>query len=204
MQQYQFSSVYNNMNEQQQKELLEKITSGSSKVFKTFIDEYKNLVAHIVFRMIDNSEDREDMCQNVFIKIYQNLDHFKFESKVSTWVARIAYNSCINYLQKKKVPLFEDITPEDTTIDSFAGTIDLPDSIMETEDTYRLLQIEIAHLPVKYRTILTLYHLDEMSYFEIGEITGWPEGTVKSYLFRARQYLKHKLVAKYKVEDLYQ
>jgi len=107
-------------------------------------------------------EDREDMSQNVFIKIYQNLDNFKFESKVSTWVARIAYNSCINYLEKNKVPLFEDISAEDTTIDSLSGTFDLPDSIMETEDTYRLMYIEISYLPVKYRTILTLYHLDEI------------------------------------------
>ena len=100
--------------------------------------------------------------------------------------------------------MFEDISPEDLTIDSLSGTIDLPDSITETEDTHRLLQIEIEHLPVKYRTILTLYHLDEMSYMEIGEIMGWPEGTVKNYLFRARKYLKQKLVEKYKVEDLYQ
>lgn len=192
------------MNEQQQKELVDNIISGSSRAFRTFIDEYKNLVAHIVFRMIDNIEDREDMCQNIFIKIYQNLHNFKFESKISTWIARITYNSCINYLQKKKVPLFEDLATEDMTLDSVSGTIDLPDSIMETEDTQRLLQNEIDKLPVKYRTILTLYHLDEMSYFEIGEIMGWPEGTVKNYLFRARKHLKQKLVEKYQVEDLYQ
>ncbi len=191
------------MNEHQQKELVDKIISGSSRAFRTFIEEYKNLVAHIVFRMIDNIEDREDMCQNVFIKIYRNLHTFKFESKISTWVAKIAYNSCINYLEKKKVPLFEDIAAGDTTIDSLSGTIVMPDSLTETEDTFQLLQIEIDKLPVKYRTILTLYHLDEMSYFEIGEIMGWPEGTVKNYLFRARKYLKEKLVAKYKVEDLY-
>ena len=192
------------MNEQQQKELVEKILTGSSKAFRTFIEDYKNLVAHIVIRMIDNIEDREDLCQDVFVKIYQNLYNFKFESKISTWVARIVYNSCINYLEKKKVPLFEDFAPEETTIDSVSGTIDLPDSIMEAEDTHRLLQIEIDNIPVKYRTILTLYHLDEMSYSEIGEIMGWPEGTVKNYLFRARKYLKERLVSKYQVEDLYQ
>ncbi|MBN2413744.1 sigma-70 family RNA polymerase sigma factor [candidate division KSB1 bacterium] len=192
------------MNEHQQKELVDKIISGSSRAFRTFIEEYKNLVAHIVFRMIDNIEDREDMCQNIFIKIYQNLHTFKFESKISTWVAKIVYNSCINYLEKKKVPLFEDIAAENTTIDSLAGTVDMPDSLIETGETHHLLQTEIDKLPVKYRTILTLYHLDEMSYLEIGEIMGWPEGTVKNYLFRARKYLKEKLVAKYQVEDLYQ
>ncbi len=78
-----------------------------------------------------------------------------------------------------------------------------PDGFTQEQDLTFRLQNEITKLPVQFKTILTLYHLDEMSYGEIAKITGLPDGTVKSYLFRARKLLKEKLMAKYQQEELW-
>jgi len=129
---------------------------------------------------------------------------FKFESKLSTWIARIAYNRCINYLEKKKTPLVDDLSPAEEFIETQPDDSFMPDTFTEHQDRSFRLQMEIKKLPVQFRTILTLFHLDELKYNEIAEIMGLPEGTVKSYLFRARKLLKEKLMSKYKPEELLQ
>ncbi len=191
------------MDASEEKILIERITSGDAEAFRSFVDEYKNLVMHIVFRMIGSKSVREDLCQDVFLKAYDNLDNFRFQSKVSTWVAKIAYNHCINYLEKKRVPLFEDLHPHDASIESYSSNPSLPDEAVESIELQQRVREQIQKLPAKYKTILTLYHLDELNYAEIGEVMQLPEGTVKSYLFRARKHLKEQLTKKYQKEELY-
>jgi RNA polymerase sigma factor (sigma-70 family) len=186
----------------EEKALVQQILAGNQRAFKEFILQYQNLVSHLVFRMIPNDSDREDICQDIFLKVYQHLANFQFESKLSTWIAKITYNTCLNFLEKKRVSLFDDLTPEELTLDDLSGSSALPDSFTEKQDISRRLQMEIEKLPVHYRTILTLYHLDEMSYREICQITEMPEGTVKNYLFRARKMLKDRLKMQYKPEEL--
>ncbi len=186
-----------------EKKLIEQIITGNTPAFQTLIEEYQRLVSHIVFRMVTNDSDREDVCQDVFIKVYQNLANFHFESKLSTWIARIAYNTSINYLKKKKLPLYDDFSPENQSIEDYKGDNNSPDAFTEEKDLSSRLHNEISKLPAQYRTILTLYHLDEMSYAEIAEITQYPDGTVKSYLFRARTILKERLTSKYQLEELW-
>lgn len=183
--------------------LLNKIKAGNTQAFRVFVEKYQRLVSHIVFRMVSNTADREDICQDVFLKIYQNINGFRFESKVSTWIGKIAYNTCINHLRKRKIPLFDDFTPESESLDNFPGNQVLPDTFTEKRDNACHLQIEIDNLPLQYRTILTLYHIDEMSYNEIAQIMELPQGTVKSYLFRARKHLKEKLMSKYQKEEIW-
>lgn len=187
--------------------LIDEILGGNHRAFATFVDRYQRLVSHIVFRMVSNQADREDICQEVFVKVYHNLGGFEFGSKVSTWVGRIAYNTCINYLQKKKVPLIDDLAAYEegqSALESAADPSETPDVIAETRDLFERVQSEMEHLPPQYRAVLTLYHLDEMAYDEIVEVTGLPMGTVKSYLFRARQILKDRLRKKYRTEDIWQ
>lgn len=186
------------------KVLVEKILSGDTEEFRILIEEYQRLVSHVVFRMIPKQADQEDICQDVFIQVYQNLGNFKFESKLSTWIARIAYNRCINYLEKKKTPLFDDLSPDEESFETQSEDSIAPDTFSEHHDRSSRLQVEIDKLPIQYRTILTLYHLDEMKYHEIAKILELPEGTVKSYLFRARKLLKQRLTAKYQPEELLQ
>ena len=182
--------------------IIEKVLSGDKNAFQQFVETYQKLVAHIVFRMVPAVQDREDVCQEVFIKIYRNLSGFKHKSKLSTWVARIARNTALNHLEKKKLPAYDDLTPEDNSIEDVPSEVETPLAQIERADTSEIVRRELAQLPVKYREVLTLYHLDNMSYEEIAEITDLPPGTVKSHLFRGRKYLKDRILSKYSKKEL--
>ena len=188
------------MNTTDTNEQIQKILSGDKSAFKHVIEDHKRLVGHIVFRLIGNQADREDICQEVFVKVYQNLSKFRHQCKLSTWIGRITYNTCINYLQKKRAVLFEDVA-KDQSIDSVSGIQYTPHELMESSDISNRLQTEINQLSETFRTIITLYHLQEMSYKEIGRIMDLPEGTVKSYLFRARRQLRENWESKYQEEE---
>jgi len=153
--------------------------------------------------MISNETDREDLCQDIFVKVYRNLGGFRFDSKLSTWIARIAFTTCLNYIEKKKLPLYEDSSPEGQTIDDCAAVkgSDPASWTGERQTSVKVCE-EIDQLPVIYGTILSLFHLQDMSYAEIGDILRMPSGTVKSYLFRARKMLKERLQVRYSLEEL--
>lgn len=182
--------------------LIKQIQAGNRDAFRLIVDRYKRLVAHIVSRMISDTRDREDLCQDIFLKVYQNLDHFRFESKISTWIARIAYNTCINHLKKKKPLLLDDRVGEKKSIEYLSGDDTLPDVLTEQQDRTLLIETEINQMKIRYRTILTLFHLEEMSYTEISQIMELPLHTIKSDLFRARKRLREKLTTKYKKEEI--
>jgi RNA polymerase sigma factor (sigma-70 family) len=185
------------------KELVEHILAGDQDSFRVLIKQYQRLVSHVVFRMIPAGPDQEDLCQEVFVKVYQHLGRFRFDSKLSTWIARIAYNTCLNFLDKKKLPLYDDLVSEERSFEPIAPDESArPDLGFEAAETGVILQKEIERLPAVYKTIVTLYHLDQMSYSEIADIMKMPEGTVKSYLFRARKMLKDGLLKKYQREEL--
>ena len=77
------------MDEEREKQLIEKVLSGNTKAFGTLVDSYKKLVSHIVYRLVSNIQDREDLCQDVFLKVYQNLEGFQFQSRLSTVGANV-------------------------------------------------------------------------------------------------------------------
>ena len=163
----------------------------------------------MIFRLISNQNDRDELGQEIFIKIYQNLHSFQFQSKLSTWIGRIAYNACLNHLRKKRIPLYDDqIANEDEKDKNIASINDvkslnfLPDESLNQSQLSSFLNHEINKLPFQYRKIISLFHLDNLSIKEISEIMNLPEGTVKSYLFRSRKILKDRLLAKYNPEEL--
>ena len=194
------------------RETVKKILDGDSQSFRLLVQDYQKLVAHVVFRMISNQADREEIAQEVFLKVYQNLSKFEFNSKLSTWIAKIAYNLSLNFLQKKKVTLLDDVKNQNTdsgngklnsAIETVYDESDLPDTFTMVNQRNEILNEAIKKLPIQQKTIVTLYHLDEMSYKEIAEIMDLPEGTVKSYLFRARKSLKEQLLKEYQLEEIY-
>jgi RNA polymerase sigma factor (sigma-70 family) len=176
---------------QNEEEIISRIVNGDVTAFKILVKQYEKLVTYMINRLVQNNEDTQDLCQEVFIKIYKHLSGFKFQSKLSTWIAQIAYGTAINHL--KKVSGKRYLTDDIADFENYHKTTDDPESILTKKNTSAFIQQQIEKLPVHYRTVLTLYHLNEFSYQEIEEITGMPEGTVKNYLFRARKLLKEKL-----------
>lgn len=187
-------------------DLVKDIVGGNTNAFRHIIRNHQKLVSHVVFRMISHETDREEICQEVFIRIFQNLKNFKFNSKLSTWIASIAYNESVNYLKKQKM-LFIDDRPNNDDSPSPSEQIASADDdihvLLQKKNLKDTIQNGLTELAPHYRTILTLYHMDELSYEEIGEITKLPDGTVKNYLFRARKQLKDILISKFKEEELW-
>lgn len=172
------------------REIVANVLKGNYQAFELLIKQYQKLVYFVVFRLVKNKEDNEDICQEVFIKVYNSLHRFAFESKLSTWIATIAYHTAINYLKKYNKELLSSY-PED--MDNYHFTTETPEYELEKKSESEYIHYLIMQMPVNYRTVVTLYHLNEFSCAEIQEITGIPEGSIKSYLFRARQLLKDKM-----------
>lgn len=198
---------YNNENNVADQPLVDKVLRGDINAFKFIMKNTEGLVAQIIFKMIPNSEDRKDIAQDIYLKAFQKLEGFKFQSKLSTWIGQIAYNTCINYLEKKKLVLLDNDNKSDdealeilnTKIDHFSNETE---EIIFKKELSEILKTEIDKLSPVYKTLITLYHNEELNYSEIAEITELPKGTVKNYLFRARKTLKDNLLLTYKKEAL--
>lgn len=167
------------MNEQQ---LVSQILSGSDSAMRLFISKYKSLVSHMVARVIADHQDREELCQDVFIKAFDKIDTFKFEAKLSTWLAAIAYRAAVNFAKKKRL--------DQVDIEEVGYAVWEEDGSTEKDDMNRYIHHLIDKLPAQYKSVLTLFYLEGFSYPEIVEITEMPEGTVKNYIHRARTKLR--------------
>lgn len=181
-------------------QLVAKVLKGDARSFEMLVKQYEKLVLHVTGRLIKREEDVADVCQEVFIKVYHGLGKFGFQSKLSTWIASIAYLTSINHLRKHKTENNYRITGDDIELDNYHFSEETPERLLIKKDVAAYIQHLILQLPLAYRTVLTLYHLEEFSYNEIQEITGMPEGTIKSYLSRARILLKDKLTVYLKNE----
>jgi RNA polymerase sigma factor (sigma-70 family) len=193
------------------KSLVDKVLAGDNQAFSMIIKNTQALTAQIVFKMIDHAEDRKDLAQDIYLKVFSKLSGFRFESKLSTWIAQIAFNTCMSHLKKKKLVFPDDSFHEDGSGEEALELISArktsssggqTETIIFQKEISSILKSETEKLSPIYKTLITLYHSEEMSYEEIGRITGLPEGTVKSYLFRARKTLKENLLSKYKKEEL--
>jgi RNA polymerase sigma factor (sigma-70 family) len=179
------------------RQLVDKVLGGEMQAFSALIGMTEGLVARIVYQLIRNEEDRKDVAQDVYVKVYQNLTGFRFQSKLSTWVGQIAYNTCLNRLQKRQLAMYDPPVqdgdePEGGRARLFRAE-DETDRMLLQKELRSLLAAAIARLPPLYQTLISLYHQEDQSYQEIARITGLPEGTVKSYLFRARRQLKETM-----------
>lgn len=191
------------------RDLVNRILQGETTLFATVIKRTEGLVSQIVFKLIKNPEDRRDLAQDIYLKVFKNLSNFQFQSKLSTWIGQIAYNTCLSYLEKKKYILLE----ENNSVDEIEeGKLGFPatknSSIADNETEQQLFQAEISEqiqsametLSPIYKLLITLYHYEDLSYEEMTSITELPIGTVKNYLFRARKALKDNLLKKYNNE----
>ena len=173
-----------------EKQNISQVLRGNLEAFGSLVKEYQQLVFHVIATVVKIHADKQDVSQEVFIKVYKNLHSFHFQSRLSTWIAAIAYRTALNYVRDR---------PKESSIDNiaFLETIPVTDldpvTLAEKKDLNNYIQRLVLQLPAQYRIILVLYHVDEFSYLEIADILGMPEGTVKNYLFRARRLLKDKL-----------
>lgn len=184
-----------------EKVLVKAVLLKDKTAFEKLIRQYEGLVIHIVVPLIDNQDDRDDLCQDIFFKVYEKLHTFEFRSKLSTWIGNIAYNTSINFLQKKRNILLDDILNLnwDNDSNSYGGMteetlIQDPQRILIIKEEKELLQAAVDRLPAVQKALILLFHQDELALDEISTIMNIPVNTVKSHLFRARAALKGMLL----------
>jgi RNA polymerase sigma factor (sigma-70 family) len=184
------------------KRLVTGVLNGDRYAFGLIIKKTEGLVAQMTFKMISSPGDRKDIAQDIYLKAFKNLPGFKFQSKLSTWIGQIAYNTCLHYLEKKKLVLMDNLGEDsEFPIDHF-NTKNDTEHLVFNKELAAMLQTEIEQLKPLYKTLISLYHQEELSYVEIAEITSLPEGTVKNYIFRARKTLKENILLKYQRNEL--
>jgi RNA polymerase sigma factor (sigma-70 family) len=173
------------------RKLVDNVLAGRTNAFAGLVEQHQQLVWHLVYRMVQHPDDCQELCQEVFLRVHQNLKQFRFESTLATWIGRIAYNICVRHLQRKRLPLLDTdehgTPPADRVVDDF----DLAAACADKELLAKL-HIALEMLAPVPRTILTLYYLEELSVSEVASIIDSPEGTVKNALFRARAQLRQK------------
>lgn len=166
-------------------QLIEKVLSGDINLYGDIIKRYRKQVANTVFSIVKNSELAEDIGQEVFIKMYDSLSKFKGESKLGTYITRIAINLSLNALKAKKEKLTIDKDIEADFYNEFSYNNE------KSNDEIEIVKYALSSLDTAQRTIITLRMIDGYSTKETSEILNIPEGTVLSRLSRAMDKLKN-------------
>lgn len=184
--------------------LVRRLRDHDERAFSEFVRAYQNQIYNLVFRMLSNREEAEDVAQEVFITVFKNIASFRGDCRLSTWIYRIATNHCrnrIKYLSRRRAQEHREyqdemakLQPKDGMASQpTAGMVARPDQMAEGKQMEKLVQTAIAALDEEHREVIVLRDIKNLTYQEICEITGLPEGTVKSRLHRARLALKEKL-----------
>jgi RNA polymerase sigma-70 factor (ECF subfamily) len=182
--------------------LIRRLQQRDERAFEEVVRLYKNKVYNLVYRMIGNSEEAEDIAQEVFVTVFKAIDSFRGEAKFSTWLYRIATNHCKNrmkYLGRRSYKSTGELDEaaerelQAAQPSALRPHVDGPDAVLEGLQLERLVQEGIAALDEEHRTLIILRDVEDLSYEEIVSITGLAEGTVKSRLHRARLALKEHM-----------
>ncbi len=172
-----------------------KAAKGDVDAFETLIMKYEKTIYNIALRMMTSPEDAKDVSQNVLIKIYNNLSHFKGDSLFSTWIYRITVNTCIDEIRKNKRKNEISMDDEDNGIGRVMQDSGLsPETAFIQNESYNAIIETIDKLPEEYKTVITLRDIEGFAYQDIAEITDCSLGTVKSRISRARIKLKELLL----------
>lgn len=165
-----------------------KIKQGDITVFSELIEKYKDMAYNIAFQITRNREDAEEVAQDSFVKVYQSINKFNNDSKFSTWLYSIVYNTAISKTRKKKLMT--------VYIDNQYHSIeDTQDSLncLKTSEQKKYIELALDRLNADDRAIVSLYYIEEKSITEIAEITGIKMSNVKVKLFRSRKVMYSEL-----------
>jgi RNA polymerase sigma-70 factor (ECF subfamily) len=167
-------------------ELVAMTLRGNPSAFATLVERYDRAVYHLAYRTLHDVEDARDATQEAFFKAFRSLRTFKPGAKFSTWIFAIAYHACCDRLNRRKRYSSEEMPDR---ADAGPG----PEQQAISLDEATRLRAAIDALPEKYRTVITLYHLQGRQYDEIAKVLDLPMGTVKTHLFRAKEQLRRLL-----------
>lgn len=158
-----------------------------SDAFALLLDQFKDRVFRLAFSMLRNETQAEDLCQDVFVRIWKNLPSFHGGASLSTWIYAITRNACLTELKKRTA--HPTVSLDQPELENAAGSIPALQSSEAEAGAGMDVQALLAELPKKYREVITLFYLEQKAYEEVAKMLGLPLGTVKTFLFRARREL---------------
>lgn len=183
------------MNENQR---VQQVLSGNTSAFSYFVETYQHMAITIAYRICGNMQDAEDIVQDSFVKAFRNLHTFRKESKFSSWLYRIVYNSAVSYIKGRIWGEENDAALLDLSLESEFDT----ETEIEASEQSEMIENILGRLPKGDALLLTLYYLEENRVKEVAEITGLNESNVKIKLYRARRLFKQIWVSYYQHADV--
>jgi RNA polymerase sigma-70 factor (ECF subfamily) len=172
-------------------ELIGRVRRGETRHFAELVQRYQDPVYGMTLRFIGSAVDAEDLAQEAFLRAYRGLEGFKGDSRFSTWLYRITWNLCADWLRRNRRPGRAAMTIDD------AGGV--PDGRVDVEEGYlaaeekREVREALDRLDAKYRNVLILLYYQKLSYDQIADVLDVPLKTVETRLYRARKLLKETL-----------
>ena len=191
------SSVDENLNTQADELLVKKVQEGDTNAYNVLVIKYQYKVAQIISKFVANNADINDIAQDAFIKAYKAINSFRGESSFYTWLYRIVVNAAKTFLEsnsKHKNSIDVD-SPEFQSIDEqgILASKDTPDRIIESQELHEVILKAMNDLPKELREAITLREIEGMSYDDMAIALKVPVGTVRSRIFRAREFIESRM-----------
>jgi RNA polymerase sigma-70 factor (ECF subfamily) len=180
-------------------EIIESIRRGHLRGFGALVDRHKERAMTLALRIVGEREDAEEVVQDAFLRAFRNLEQFRGESRFSTWFYRILYNACMARVTRRP-KRGEPVNYGDEAIEMIESDEPSVQHALENEEEQAVLQEEITRLPETFRTALTLFYVQELSYDDMASILQMPLGTVKTNLSRGRLLLRKRVLERLKEE----
>lgn len=184
--------------------IIDKLKQGNESAFKELVENYRDMVVNTCFGLLHNREDAEDVAQDVFIEVFRSVENFRADSKISTWLYRIAVNRSLNFIRDNKkrkwFQSFDDVMESKKEILNELNyqSADDPGSELENSQRALLLHEAIDSLPENQRVAFTLNKYEDLAYKEISEVMNLSVSSVESLIHRAKKNLQKKLHHCYK------
>ena len=174
-------------------ELVVASQAGDQDAFAQLVQRHQRRVFNLIFRMLQQYEEANEVTQETFLAAWQGLPSFRGDARFSTWLYRIAYNCCLKQLEQRKRDKALQVAVQAEQILQEESCDERANAELEAHERQTLVREHLSLLPAKYRIVLVLRHLQELTYEEMAEILTMPIGTIKTHLFRARNLLKERL-----------
>ncbi|MDX9881921.1 MAG: RNA polymerase sigma factor [Prolixibacteraceae bacterium] len=185
------------------RQFIEQIKQGNEAAFRQLVEQHQKIVVNTCFSLVHNADDADDLAQEVFIEAFNSAQNFRGESKVSTWLYRIAVNKSLNFIRDNKKRKFfkriEDVFFGRNYTNSEAGlSSEEPDQNLQEKQKAVILHKAIDSLPENQRIAFTLNKYEDLSYKEISDVMNVSLASVESLIHRAKKNLQEKLYDCYK------
>jgi RNA polymerase sigma-70 factor, ECF subfamily len=189
------SNAASSLTEQDESRLVAACKHGDQDAFAQLVRQHQRRVFNLVFRMLQHYEEANEVTQETFLAAWQGLPAFRGDARFSTWLYRIAYNCALKQLEQRKRDQALQLVVQAAQAAASRDQEECIDAEIEIHARQSAVNEQLSALPTKYRAVLVLRHLQEMTYEEMADILRLPIGTIKTHLFRARNLLKERLEA---------